>query len=270
MQEENILFKEGEKLSEGLSIRQKEILEEISRQNYVTVNELCKKFEGISHSTIRRDLKVLEDAKKITSFHGGVGIKEEGYGSFSEREGKYSQEKKRIGEKAAQLVKDGDTIYVGGGTTTYEFAKVLSTRRELNKITVITSAFNIARFFTGKNNMKVIIPCGELIDENESMTSNITINMLEKINYDKAFIGCYGITAKQGLMWPDLALSELKKMIVDHSATTILLTDGSKIGNISTISACDCNQIDTLITSIDADEEQLAEIETKGVKVIKV
>lgn len=249
--------------TEQISRRQEEILNILNTQKYITVNNLSE-ILNVSHSTIRRDIKILEKRGIVNSFHGGIALKED-YGTFSERKVRYPEEKQRIGTYCAGLVNSGEIIYIGGGSTCNEFARALAKRTDIEQVAVITCAFNIARYFIKHPGFKVIMAGGELIDEDESMTSKITIDAVKQFNFNKAFIGCSGVNVKQGIMYPNLALNELKKIVIDNSKYVILMIDHSKIGKISAVSAYPINRANLIVTDNGVQAREIEELRSTGI-----
>ncbi|MEG2626207.1 MAG: hypothetical protein RR956_08045, partial [Christensenella sp.] len=136
---------------------------------------------------------------------------------------------------------------------------------------IVCSAMNIARCFVGNRAFKVIVPGGELEDENESMASKMTIDTLRKYNFTKAFVGTQAVNAKNGYTIPRLNLSELKSLIVENAKELILICDHTKIGKISAYKVCDIGEVTKIITDkYDGNEEEIKEIEKFGSQVICV
>lgn len=252
-----------------ISIRQEEIYNYIAQCNIATIQDISRALH-ISQSTIRRDLKMLEEQHRITSFHGGVAVSS-GYGTFAERTTKNISEKQEIGLKGTELVENNDVIYIGGGSSTYEFAVALSRRNDFVNVSVVTSAMNIAKCFVHNKVFKVIIPGGEFEAEDESMTSKITIDFLKNFNFNKAFVGSQALSARCGYTIPQYKLSEMKKVVVEHSKTLVLLCDHTKIGKVSPYNVCGINKIDILVTDhCEENKEELGQMAAEGVKIICV
>lgn len=250
-------------------MRQEEIYNYIAKSNVVTIQEISRAL-NISQSTIRRDLRALEDDKRIISFHGGVSVST-GYGTFSERTSKNIDAKRSIAYAAANIVESNDFIYIGGGSTTYEFAEILSQRKNLGNVTIVCSAMNIARCFVGGGVFKIIVPGGELVAEDESMASQMTIDILRSYNFTKSFVGTQAVNTKNGYTLPKYDLCRLKQTVEEHSRELILLCDHTKIGNISAYKVCDIDKINILITDTSPEnEDELEKIESSGVKVLRV
>ncbi len=252
-----------------ISLRQEEIYNYIAQCNIVTIEDISKALH-ISQSTIRRDLKLLEEQRRITSFHGGVSVNS-GYGTFVERTTRNISEKQAIARPAVAMVEAGDVIYVGGGSSTYEFAISLARKNDLANVSIVTSAMNIAKCFVHNKIFKVIVPGGGFEAEDESMTSKITMDILRNFNFDKAFVGSQAVNAQQGYTIPNYKLSELKKVVVAHAKRLILLCDHSKIGKISPYTVCGIRKVDILITDqCSKNAAEIRNIKQAGVEVVCV
>ena len=145
------------------NIRQNKILDLLRQNSHITVSKLAKKF-GISEVTIRRDMNFLAKEGKILRTYGGAASSEKvAYEfSFKEKLNKNIREKERIGNLAADLVKEGETILIDTGTTTLQVARSLSSKKN---ITIITNSLPIVSTLSGNSNIKVILLGGELQPE---------------------------------------------------------------------------------------------------------
>lgn len=260
----------GVKMNNDLiSDRQQSIYEYICGKNFTAVNEISRALE-IKPSTVRRDLKILEKQKKIIAFHGGVSV-DTGYEKYEFRTLKNAEEKKRIGARAAKLVDSNDAIYIGGGSTTYEFARALSLRGDLKNVLVVASSINAVSAFLQKSNFKVMIPGGEFNTIHESMTSNIALEFMKTFYFKKAFVGTQAIDAHFGYTNPTFELNELKKVIVSHAQRVILLCDHTKVGKADPFITCDTDRIDMIITDRSSKAApMLEEIKNCGTEIIEV
>jgi len=122
--------------------RKQRILERIERRRKATVAELCEQFH-VSSATIRSDLRDLEAAGLLIRTHGGAMVKTKTglEQDMVQRGTQHLAEKRRIAERALELVEDGDTVILDTGTTTLELARLLGRRRDL---TVVTNDLAIA------------------------------------------------------------------------------------------------------------------------------
>jgi DeoR family fructose operon transcriptional repressor len=117
--------------------RHQQLLELLAIKGKLTVDELAEHFE-VSDDTIRRDLQILEQGKMILRTHGGAastGFLVHRETSFSLRGQAQAVEKSRIARVAAELISDGETLIINGGSTTFAFAASLGLRRNLTIVT---------------------------------------------------------------------------------------------------------------------------------------
>src|SRR5437870_12529415 len=117
------------------SHRWEQILQELLRHGEVSVDSLAKNFK-VSSATIRRDLSELERQGLLRRNHGGAHSVSpmlyepfRNLSSFQEQEQKGATEKRRIGLTAASLISDGQTVAIGAGTTTTQFARCIPYRQ---------------------------------------------------------------------------------------------------------------------------------------------
>lgn len=252
---------------ELIRLRQNEIYEFVKGRNLTTIQDVSEAL-NMSQSTVRRDLKALEEEQKVISFHGGVSLNF-GYEPFTTRKVKRVKEKELIGARAAALVCPGDLIYIGGGSSTYAFAAALARRTDVSGVTVITAALNIANCLTSSHGITVIVPGGVFKALDDSMTSQMTIDALSAFNFSKAFLGVQGLTTERGYTLPRMELAELKKAVIAHTGKLVLLCDHTKFGTVGSYNICPVERVGTVVTDRqDACAAQYEEIGAAGVKFI--
>ncbi|GAB6099569.1 DeoR/GlpR family DNA-binding transcription regulator [Halanaerocella petrolearia] len=239
--------------------RRTKILDLINHDNSVKVKELCDKFE-VSGSTIRRDLKKLEDRELIARTHGGAVAKEDSNlePSFMEKEHEHTQAKSLIGKKAAELVDDGDTIILDAGTTTTEMAKSLTEHQDL---TIVTNGVNIALELADSSH-EVILPGGNLKKNTLALVGPATENYLQHLHADKVFLGANGIDLETGVTTPDLVEANVKGKMASKAKEVIVLADKSKFEQVTLVKVLDIANVSKIITNTEIDREILNKFAT--------
>ncbi|SHE74528.1 transcriptional regulator, DeoR family [Caldanaerobius fijiensis DSM 17918] len=243
--------------------RKREIKRIITEKKYVKVNELSRLF-NVSEETIRRDLEALENEGILERNYGGAVLVESAtVPPLSIRAAENLEEKRLIGEKAVQLIKEGSIILLDAGTTTFQIAKKLENKR----MTVITNDINIAYELKDKNAINVFITGGKLSGEVMALYGPETQKSIEGYNVDIAFIATTGITLTKGFTTSDIYGAEVKKSMIRAAREKIIVADSSKIGKNALITFASFSDIDCLILAGSVDEDVLHRLE-EMIKVV--
>src|SRR5882672_7448529 len=163
MAHERIKIEMAETAPGNRNERTQKILRELLHDGEVSVERLAKRLE-ISPSTVRRELAGLELEGLLRRTHGGaIRVEPMLYepfrhvSSFSAQEQLHAAEKRRIGLAAAEIIRDGEIIALGAGTTTTQVARSIRHRKG---ITVVTNAVNIAMELSHRADLKLIVTGG--------------------------------------------------------------------------------------------------------------
>ncbi len=124
--------------------RQQQIRDLIDRNRRVSVADICEAF-AVSEATARRDLETLTEQGLVQRVHGGAIAmeKQQPESPMMQRQNLLPQEKRAIGAATARLIKDGETIFLGSGTTVLAVAQALLDHKDLTVITNSLPVMNI-------------------------------------------------------------------------------------------------------------------------------
>jgi DeoR/GlpR family transcriptional regulator of sugar metabolism len=175
-------------------------------------------------------------------------------------------EKRAIALAAAKQIVEGDIILIGGGSTTYELAKLL---RQAKNIHVITTSVPIAYELYSHPNIEVEMVGGLINRQNGVATSHHAVNHLSSIHVRKAFLGADSISLEHGITTPSYFEAEIEKVVIQNSDKVFILTDHSKFNKISLTPLAKLQEIYAIITDNSSDEAYLRQIEAKGPKIIR-
>ncbi len=246
--------------------RQERLREYIRGAGVARVDEICQKLT-ISPATARRDLELLEKAGRIRRVHGGAvsveGRLEEPL--FDDKTARQASEKRAIARAAFALIKPGDSIYLDGGSTVLELARLL---REQTKVTVVTNSLRAATELSGQG-PKVILIGGELRRLSQTLVGPLTHHLLRELHMDRAFMGTIGLTAADGLTTTDPHEAFTKQEVMRRAGEVVLLADHAKIGQVSFAHAGALDDLDILVTDRGADRVFLKAARAKGVRIIE-
>lgn len=244
--------------------RHQEIIELLLAQGSITLRELRDRFQ-CSGGTIRNDLRALEAQGKLIRTFAGATIE-----GAANRRGSVTQVDSQdlrfdvITQRAAELVREGDTILLCDGSLTTRMVDRLLT---LKSLTIVTNGLETARRFSRNPNYVVILIGGQLHFESSTLQGTSGISMLQNLRVNKAFIQCEGVTGAQGFAADDTSTAQLKSAMVACADQVIILAAGSAIGRPSQLGFAALNQAAHLITSTDASSDGLATVRASGVRI---
>lgn len=249
--------------------RKAQILQLIETQQRVDVQALCEQFQ-VSESTVRRDLREMEEAGLLRRTHGGaISLKNVNFElSFSEKEIAYMNEKKAIAKKAAALIRDGETVLLDSGTTTHCLLREIGSA--LTKLTIVTNSLMLPRDFKLPPGIEVIVLGGVFRPDVLSLVGPFAEACLGMIKVDKAFMATNGFDLKEGLTTPNILEADIKRKMMKRAETVILLADSSKANQISFSRFAAWEDVDTFITDTGIPGEFIDGLEALGVEVCVV
>ncbi len=253
------------KIISGLE-RQNKILAWINQRNRITVGEVCEHY-AVSQATARRDLETLASTGKVQRVHGGAIAIEKAPPEMPilQRQVDQAAEKRKIGALAASLVQNGETIFLGSGTTVLEVARSL---KSCQNLTVITNSLPVVILLSDYANITVVCVGGLLRPSEFSFIGHIAEQVLAEIRVDKVFIGVRAINIKEGLTNDYLPETLTDRAILNIGRQNILVADHSKFGRTSTVRLVPISQIHTLITGIETPLEYIKELSKKDITVL--
>jgi DeoR/GlpR family transcriptional regulator of sugar metabolism len=254
--------------------RQKELaparLERLRRMvredHVVRVAELSQQLE-VSPATIRRDLNELEGLGEIRRVHGGaVGVEsrlEEPL--FDDKTSIAAKEKHRIAQAALKYIKPNQTIFLDGGSTVLELARLL---RERSNLTILTNSLRAAIELAACGPRLILIG-GELRRLSQTLVGPLTRLTLQDLQVDKAFMGTMGLTLQEGLTTTDPGEAYTKELVMEHAQEVVLLADHTKVGKISFSRAGRLDRVHVLITDRRVNRKFARELRKGGVAVVR-
>ena len=246
--------------------RQKQILSLLARQGRLSVTEIVEQF-SICEATARRDLESLASQGKVRRVHGGVIAVEQAPPELPilQREGEQTDEKAQIGRAAAELITDGETVFLGSGTTVLETAKNL---RERKNLTVITNSLPVLNALAGIKEITVVSLGGQLRESELSFIGHITEQALAEVRVDKGIMGARGLSLEHGLTNDYLQETLTDRAILKIGREGILVTDHSKVNRVSTALLAPLSSMNTFVTDSKADKKFNQALKKQNIKIV--
>lgn len=222
-----------------------EIMEILTRTRYASVEYLAKKLH-ISASSIRRDLADLEKSGAVIRSYGGVeaAVSDHMNIPFSLRMRENAAEKKKIAQKAARLVNDGDVILADGSTTVLYLIRELTQKRGITVVTNGVAALNYLSSFR----VKTLCTGGTLNEENRwVLVGDSAVQMLSELRANLAFFSSQALDDRGDLFDNYQAELPCIRQMLASASRKVFLCDSSKVGKISTFRLGNLSEVDTVV-----------------------
>jgi DeoR/GlpR family transcriptional regulator of sugar metabolism len=248
--------------------RQNQILQFVLRSQRISIMKVCENF-SISEATARRDLETLASKGKVQRVRGGAIALTQAPPEqpILQRQDEQAHEKLRIGQAAAALVQDGETVFLGSGTTVLEVARTLRERRNL---TVITNSLPVINVLAGVDGITVICLGGMLRDSELSFIGHITEQTLAEVRADKVFIGARAISLEHGLTHEYLPETMTDRAILKAGKEIIVVADYTKFGRAAAVLLAPLEGIHTIVTNVQTPLDFIDAAQQKGIRLITV
>jgi DeoR/GlpR family transcriptional regulator of sugar metabolism len=247
--------------------RQEEIIRLARTTGLSSVDELAARF-SVSPSTIRRDLAKLQSLGRLArTFGGAMAIRPLPEDPLRQRVQQAFDAKRAIARWAAQQIRPGETVVLDAGSTVAALAHRLRLARDL---AVVTTSLGVLRELSGAESIHVECLGGTLRHLSEDLVGPLAEVALERMTFDRAFLGADGITAEDGICEADLQHARLKELMASHAGQTYVLAHAAKLGQRPYHAWARLPRGWTLVTDDCADAASLAPFLACGVNVIVV
>lgn len=224
----------------------------IKENGYVTVKYLVEEMH-YSNATINRDLNILEKQALIKRSYGGAEIVEQKEVPLIFRYHKMKAAKNKLGKKAAELICDGDTVFIDGSTTTESIGKYITNKKD---ITVITNNLALVVYLS-EFNVHTICLGGHVVEIPYMLGGQTAVENAMKYHADKAFFstGVLSLDGKIGsVQWDTGNFRLLHQIMVNNSKMNCCMMDHEKIGIDYKSILCSVDDVDYLISDYKFDK----------------
>ena len=245
--------------------RKREIARIVQEREGASVHELADEL-SVSESTIRRDLKQMDEKNLVQRSHGGaLPVKKlAGEASFDQRSVQNLDAKKAIADRALNEVLEGQVVFFDSGTTVLEVAKRIP---KDGSIISVTNSIELG-FELGKEDGNLKITGGNQRNKSRSLVGPVTERFLLNHQFDLLLLGTNSIDFKKGLSTQNEQEARVKQLMVDQSERVVLLADGSKLEQRSYVQFADLSDVDMFITDERLTDDQRDGFRDRNVDII--
>jgi DeoR/GlpR family transcriptional regulator of sugar metabolism len=252
--------------------RHERILEIVRRDQIVEVAGLAETLR-VSAVTIRSDLDALERRQLLRRVRGGaMAVRPARFERPVDLPSQaFAAEKQHIGEMAARMVRDGETVILDAGTTTLAMAMALP--RDLRDILVVTNCIEIAVALHAHPGVTVLMTGGTVRKPGRNKRSHSLVApygtlVLQQINADCAYLCCAGIDAERGFTNASFEEAEIKRCMIAASRRVVILGDHGKIGHVAGARIATLSEVSTLITDSRARPADIQALQAANLQVL--
>lgn len=248
--------------------RRARIVELLEERRAVRVSVLSETL-GVSEMTIRRDLEQLEQAGLLSRMHGGAILKrrmaEEPFYVAQERE--HSEEKRRIAQAAAAMIKPGETVFLSSGTTAVQVLGHVDPELRARVVTANVGAVSAAQH----TNLDIVLLGGSYRPRSNIVAGSLTVQMVEGFHASRFILGADGLSLDEGVTTPSMSLAGVERaMIRQTRGEIVVLADSSKVGAVGDVVICSLDTANTVILDDGVSQDVREEIELLGLQLIVV
>jgi len=226
--------------------RRQAILSLLESTGEVGIEDLAGRF-AVSPNSIRNDLDLLAREGRLSRVRGGAVVSANGptLPTLAARAASHPREKQHIGQWAAGLVKNGDTLILDASSSAFQLATGLRDRRNL---TVLTNGLDVALMLAQNPSNRVILAANTVSPGGSSLTGSLPTDLAQGFYATLCFVSCAGLTVEQGLTDADGDIAQLKAQMIRLARQVVAVVDHSKVGKVSTFGFATLGQIDHLVT----------------------
>ena len=244
--------------------RGNKILELLTKNNKIEVSLLAEEL-CVSQVTMRKDLDELESKGIIKREHGFALLCSAD--DINGRIAYHYEEKRKIAEKAAELISNGDTIMIENGSCCALLADTLTATKK--DLTIITNSAFIAEYIRGKSNFQINLLGGIYQQDSQVMVGPMILQCVENFFVDRFFIGTDGYSTKMGFTNQDQMRAQAVRDMARQAEEVIVLTESEKFSKRGIVPLNLKDQIKAVITDSEIDSFYEAELISKRIQVIK-
>ncbi len=244
--------------------RRAQLLELVRVRRFASLQELATELR-VSESTVRRDVEMLEELGAARRIHGGVlyaGLSP-ALPHFEARQPIRREQKRAIAQRTAQLIRDGDSIVLDGGTTTFELARLLVGR----PLHVVTNSLPTAELFAPHPNSDLVMIGGNICPRTGVALGPFAEQMIASLRVRTTILSVAAIN-EEGCFNNNLMLVETERAMMHAGGQVIVVADSSKFGQQSIAHLCALKDVHVLVTDDELSPEWQEKLRAQGIELI--
>jgi DeoR/GlpR family transcriptional regulator of sugar metabolism len=241
------------------------IKEVLAKEGKVIISELSQCLD-VSIDTIRRDLQKLSEQGVLQRTHRGA-LPSSPYNNFAHREQEFQEVKDRLAAATAELLCDGQVIFLDAGTTNVHVAQQLPANLQA---TIVTNNLPAAMILMAHPTVEVILSGGKISKHCRMVSGDSSVDVFKNIYADVCILGVCSLHVEKGICIPEYDQIHLKKIMIEQSGEVIAPALAEKLGNIYTYKVDAINSLTHLVTESHIPENKIQAFRDCDINVIQI
>ena len=217
---------------------------------------------GVSESTARRDLEILEQQGLVRRIHGGAVWAGQKF-AFAEREMTAATEKQAIADAVAGLIPENQTIILDGGTTCREIARAIAGRR----ISVVTNSVPIASLLSQQPQTEVTLVGGYVYPRTGVALGATAVEQLEHLHATQLVMSCAGVT-EEGTFNANQMMVDVERKMMAIADEVVLAVDHTKFGMRAVVKLCGLDEVNVIVSDSGVDAGRRKWLQSLAARVV--
>lgn len=260
---------EGKVLSDKVARRQERILDDLSKERVLSVQQLAANCH-VSIETIRKDLAALAAKDLVVRVHGGVGLSNAVPDTLNNLIRLHQEEKKSVAALAIRFVKPHASVMIEDGSTGHTFAQALLENKPelLSTLTVITNSFSICNLLGMGAACEWLFFLGGLCDSGRQATlGNYASQQLSAFHAQQLFIAPAGISPALKVVAFSTNDAAFQIEAIKNADEKILMTDSTKFLSTGWLNVAPLETFDHIVTDMEAQHPMMQQMLRKNLSV---
>lgn len=251
---------------EAIQKRQMQLLRHLKEQEFIEVTHMAELLRA-SPVTIRRDLDELAHRGLVTRFFGGARLsaaaKEDDEPDYLATTSQNLPQKQAIARRAAQLLEDGDTVFINSSATALLIYPYIQ-----NKSLLVVTNNGRSLLAQRAPGVELVLTGGEVYGGKQSLVGQFALDVLSRITANKCILGVSGISVQGGITSRVIQETAINQMMLRRcTGPKIVVADFTKIGIEHNFFSGGLGSITHLITDTGADPQRLEALRQAGLQV---
>ncbi len=234
----------------------------VAHDGAVRVADLVTRLE-VHASTIRRDLKALEAQGRVQRVHGGAVAVEEA--TPDGHDAPPGSQEARIGQAVAEMIVDGETVFLGPGKLPLAVARCLAGH---SRLTIVTNGLEIAKWVAVNTPHTLIVTGGQAEERDLRLVGHLARSALSNLRADRVVLELGGISAVDGLTEDSLSQAEISRLLLELGTQVIVLVPAERVGRVGAAYIASAADADVVVTGREAPSAFLWDLSESGIRVV--